>query len=324
MPFDVNAAKVDLASLSGAQDVRPEGRRRAVRAPQAARAHRSRRSTAAVTSAACARARSTCRASSASARRPSSRRTEMADEASAARRAARAAARGIAVASSTETLRQRLAGAPAAGQPQHLVRLRRGRGAADGAQGRRGVVGLGVHVGVARAELRAARARRRRRAGAHVDPLRPRPLQHRGRGRLRGRARRRQRSSSCASCRRCRRWPRRASISSPSSGPRTEDTRRQSWRTSEKVIEHYENPRNVGTLDKDDDDVGTGLVGAPACGDVMRLQIKVEDGIIEDAKFKTFGCGSAIASSSLATEWVKGMTHRPGDGASRTRRSSRS
>jgi nitrogen fixation NifU-like protein len=78
---------------------------------------------------------------------------------------------------------------------------------------------------------------------------------------------------------------------------------------SDKVIEHYENPRNVGTLDKDDDSVGTGLVGAPACGDVMRLQIKVgEDGIIQDARFKTFGCGSAIASSSLATEWIKGKS----------------
>jgi nitrogen fixation NifU-like protein len=78
---------------------------------------------------------------------------------------------------------------------------------------------------------------------------------------------------------------------------------------SDKVIEHYENPRNVGTLDKDDDNVGTGLVGAPACGDVMRLQIKVgEDGIIQDARFKTFGCGSAIASSSLATEWIKGKS----------------
>lgn len=76
---------------------------------------------------------------------------------------------------------------------------------------------------------------------------------------------------------------------------------------SDKVIEHYENPRNVGSLDKDDPSVGTGLVGAPACGDVMRLQIKVsEEGIIEDARFKTFGCGSAIASSSLATEWIKG------------------
>jgi nitrogen fixation protein NifU and related proteins len=77
---------------------------------------------------------------------------------------------------------------------------------------------------------------------------------------------------------------------------------------SEKVIEHYENPRNVGSLDKNDETVGTGLVGAPACGDVMKLQIKVKDGVIEDAKFKTFGCGSAIASSSLVTEWVKGMT----------------
>jgi nitrogen fixation NifU-like protein len=78
---------------------------------------------------------------------------------------------------------------------------------------------------------------------------------------------------------------------------------------NEKVIDHAENPRNVGTLDKDDPNVGTGLVGAPACGDVMRLQIRVgEGGVIEDAKFKTFGCGSAIASSSLATEWLKGRT----------------
>jgi nitrogen fixation NifU-like protein len=78
---------------------------------------------------------------------------------------------------------------------------------------------------------------------------------------------------------------------------------------SEKVIEHYENPRNVGSLDQADPSVGTGLVGAPACGDVMRLQIRVSDeGVIEDAKFKTFGCGSAIASSSLATEWLKGRS----------------
>lgn len=76
---------------------------------------------------------------------------------------------------------------------------------------------------------------------------------------------------------------------------------------SEKVIDHYENPRNVGSLDKDDGGVGTGIVGAPACGDVMKLQIKVKDGVITDAKFKTYGCGSAIASSSLVTEWVKGM-----------------
>ena len=78
---------------------------------------------------------------------------------------------------------------------------------------------------------------------------------------------------------------------------------------SEKVLDHYENPRNVGTFEKDDTQVGTGMVGAPACGDVMRLQIKVgDDGIIEDAKFKTYGCGSAIASSSLLTEWVKGKS----------------
>ena len=78
---------------------------------------------------------------------------------------------------------------------------------------------------------------------------------------------------------------------------------------SDKVLDHYENPRNVGAFGKEDDDVGTGMVGAPACGDVMKLQIKVsKDGIIEDAKFKTYGCGSAIASSSLVTEWVKGKT----------------
>jgi nitrogen fixation NifU-like protein len=78
---------------------------------------------------------------------------------------------------------------------------------------------------------------------------------------------------------------------------------------SDKVIDHYENPRNVGAFDKGDDDVGTGMVGAPACGDVMKLQIKVgKDGVIQDACFKTYGCGSAIASSSLVTEWVKGKT----------------
>ena len=77
---------------------------------------------------------------------------------------------------------------------------------------------------------------------------------------------------------------------------------------SDKVIDHYENPRNVGSFSKDDTDVGTGMVGAPACGDVMKLQIKVKNGIIEDAKFKTYGCGSAIASSSLVTTWIKGKT----------------
>lgn len=77
---------------------------------------------------------------------------------------------------------------------------------------------------------------------------------------------------------------------------------------SDKVVDHYENPRNVGSFEKSDEGIGTGLVGAPACGDVMKLQIKVKDGVIEDAKFKTFGCGSAIASSSLITEWVKGKS----------------
>lgn len=78
---------------------------------------------------------------------------------------------------------------------------------------------------------------------------------------------------------------------------------------SNKVIDHYENPRNVGSMDKENENVGTGIVGAPACGDVMKLQIRVnDDGIIEDAKFKTFGCGSAIASSSLVTEWIKGKS----------------
>ncbi|MBC8371656.1 MAG: Fe-S cluster assembly scaffold IscU [Planctomycetes bacterium] len=77
---------------------------------------------------------------------------------------------------------------------------------------------------------------------------------------------------------------------------------------SDKVIDHYENPRNVGSLDKESSNVGTGVVGAPECGDVMKLQVQIEEGVITDAKFKTFGCGSAIASSSLATEWLKGKT----------------
>ena len=87
----------------------------------------------------------------------------------------------------------------------------------------------------------------------------------------------------------------------------------------EKVLDHYENPRNVGKMDADNENVGTGMVGAPACGDVMRLQIKVgEDGVIEDAKFKTYGCGSAIASSSLLTEWVKGRTLDEAEGIKNT------
>src|SRR5687768_16373603 len=101
------------------------------------------------------------------------------------------------------------------------------------------------------------------------------------------------------------RWSKMALISKLSSGPATEEDRHMAY--SNKVLDHYENPRNVGSLDKNDTSVGTGVVGAPECGDVMKLQIKVnEQGLIEDAKFKTFGCGSAIASSSLATEWLKG------------------
>ena len=88
---------------------------------------------------------------------------------------------------------------------------------------------------------------------------------------------------------------------------------------SKKLLDHYENPRNVGTLNKDEDNVGTGLVGAPACGDVMKLQIQVDDGgVIEDACFKTFGCGSAIASSSLVTEWIKGKTLEEANGIKNT------
>src|SRR5262245_50235982 len=100
-------------------------------------------------------------------------------------------------------------------------------------------------------------------------------------------------SNACVPCPRCGRWCRRASISPPSNGRPTEEpeeTRTMAY--SEKVIDHYENPRNVGSLDKNDEDVGTGIVGAPACGDVMKLQIRVQDGVIVDARFKTYGCGS--------------------------------
>src|SRR6202521_5059107 len=111
----------------------------------------------------------------------------------------------------------------------------------------------------------------------------------------------------CATCRRSTSWRKKAWISQRCSGKRKEEI---SMAYSNKVIDHYENPRNVGSLPKEDPNVGTGLVGAPECGDVMKLQVKVNPttGVIDDAKFKTFGCGSAIASSSLATEWLKGKT----------------
>src|SRR5688572_20260723 len=118
----------------------------------------------------------------------------------------------------------------------------------------------------------------------------------------------------CARCRPSTSWPRKASTSRRSTGRRNDGARgrrgERDMAYSDKVIDHYSNPRNVGSFGKDTPGVGTGLVGAPECGDVMKLQIKVnlETGVIEDAKFKTFGCGSAIASSSLATEWLKGKT----------------
>src|SRR5439155_8276587 len=114
-------------------------------------------------------------------------------------------------------------------------------------------------------------------------------------------------SPGCATCHRSTNSPKKASICPRCSG-RQKDTETMAY--SNKVIDHYEHPRNVGSLPKDDVNVGTGLVGAPECGDVMKLQVKVNPatGVIDDAKFKTFGCGSAIASSSLATEWLKGKT----------------
>src|ERR1700681_4386997 len=111
----------------------------------------------------------------------------------------------------------------------------------------------------------------------------------------------------CATCRRSTSWRKKAWICPRCSGKRKDST---DMAYSNKVIDHYENPRNVGSMPKEDPNVGTGLVGAPECGDVMKLQVKVNPatGVIDDAKFKTFGCGSAIASSSLATEWLKGKT----------------
>src|SRR4029078_12262395 len=114
------------------------------------------------------------------------------------------------------------------------------------------------------------------------------------------------RSRNCANCPHFGRCIRKASTSTQASGL---PTRRHAMAYSDKVLDHYENPRNVGSFAKSDEGVGTGMVGAPACGDVMKLQIRVgAGGVIEDAKFKTYGCGSAIASSSLVTEWVKGKT----------------
>ena len=182
-----------------------------------------------------------------------------------------------------------------------------------GDQGHRRVVGLGLHVGEPRAELRAARARPQRRARALEPAHDDRPLHDRGRDRLRdhhAEGARRQAARAVAAVghvpgrHRHQHHPVGGALSAP------ERVQENDMAYSEKVVDHYENPRNVGSFEKGDDTVGTGMVGAPACGDVMKLQIKVnpQTGLIEDAKFKTYGCGSAIASSSLVTEWVKGKS----------------
>src|SRR5262249_23718888 len=177
--------------------------------------------------------------------------------------------------------------------------------------GDRGVVGFGLHVGHPGAVLCPEGAGSRRRPGAHVDPLRRRPFQHRRGGGLRRRPRGlggaalarpvspvRDGEGRNRSQDRC--------LAARLAGHGPEDLK---MAYSDKVLDHYSNPRNVGSLPKDDPNVGTGVVGAPECGDVMKLQLKIsDDGVVEDAKFKTFGCGSAIASSSYVTELVKGKT----------------
>src|ERR1700730_11712 len=181
-----------------------------------------------------------------------------------------------------------------------------------------------MHLGKPRAVVCVEGARGGRRSGAFLDPLRPRPLDEGGRGRLRrGHAHQRRDAAprDVAAVRAGKR--RRRSVDDAVGSPLIVDdgvrivddaigklTERTQMAYSNKVIDHYENPRNVGSMPKEDPNVGTGLVGAPECGDVMKLQVKVnpDTGVIDDAKFKTFGCGSAIASSSLATEWLKGKT----------------
>ena len=213
-------------------------------------------------------------------------------------------------------IRERQRRTASAAQLEHLVCVRGRRVRPDGAQQGSGpVVGVGLHVGNARALVRHLRARRRRRARPLVDPLRPPPVQHGGRGRVRGAAHGRGGPAAARDVAAVRAGERRrgSSIDQLEGGIAAPPGRRGGRATmaySDKVIDHYSNPRNVGSFTKDTPGVGTGLVGAPECGDVMKLQIKVnvETGVIEDAKFKTFGCGSAIASSSLATEWLKGKT----------------
>jgi nitrogen fixation NifU-like protein len=198
-------------------------------------------------------------------------------------------------------------------QPEHQLCLRRRRVDDHGDQGSGGVFRLGLHLGQPGAVVRVLRAlgattnwRTARSASPSAGSRRKRKLTMQSNCCTR-------KLANCANFRRCGKWSRMASTSVPSSGLRTKALRtlkrRNNMSYSVKVIDHYENPRNVGSFGKEDDGVGTGMVGAPACGDVMKLQIKVNKaGVIEDAKFKTYGCGSAIASSSLVTEWVKGKT----------------
>jgi nitrogen fixation NifU-like protein len=182
---------------------------------------------------------------------------------------------------------------------------------------------IGLHLGQPRAKLCAARPGPQRRAGPQQPAHDHRPLDHRGRHRLCGRDHQAQRGQAARAEPAVGDVPgRHRHLDDPVDGslkfqntrlprlPAPDTKRYNTMAYSEKVVDHYENPRNVGSFAKGDDTVGTGMVGAPACGDVMKLQIKVNPltGVIEDARFKTYGCGSAIASSSLVTEWVKGKT----------------
>ncbi len=214
-----------------------------------------------------------------------------------------------------EVVSQRRTRAALAGQPEHVVLVRRGRGADDGHQGRGRLQRLRLHQRQPRAELRAARDGPRRGAGALVASasgwVASTPKKRSTTWSTWSSAEVKQAARHVAALRDAqgRRRLRRAS----QWVPRTDTWKIRTWRTAKKSSSTTKTRSNVGTLDKDDPNVGTGLVGAPACGDVMRLQIKVNaDGRDRRRTFKTFGCGSAIASSSLATEWIKGKTHRRG------------
>src|SRR5208283_5861785 len=206
-------------------------------------------------------------------------------------------------------LPQRGPGAAGAAQPQRELQFCRGREPDHGHQGRGRVVRLGLHLGLARALVRAARAGTQRRIGAQLDPLHRRAVHDGGGDRLYGGAGKAQNRQAARTITAVGDASGRHRSGQRAMGCALSAPEEKLMAYSDKVLDHYENPRNVGSFAKDESGVGTGMVGAPACGDVMKLQIKVgADGRIEDAKFKTYGCGSAIASSSLVTEWVKGKT----------------